>query len=97
MLFTIDIFTDYVYHISKAAMFVIDLSLTSKQKLGSFNRVRNVMPPMSGRQDVLCEHPLAEKWWLKLTNFNYGIVACRFVFNEIERSSALFEGGIFYM
>lgn len=56
--FTIDILNNKVYHIIKAAVLVVDLSLTSKQKLGSFNRVRNVMPPMSGRQDVLCEHPL---------------------------------------
>lgn len=38
-----------VYYISEAAMFVIFLSLTSKQKLGSFNRVLAVVPTFEGR------------------------------------------------
>jgi len=47
--FIIDIFKFYVYYCSEATMYVIILSLTSKQKLGSFNRALAVVPTFEGR------------------------------------------------
>jgi len=47
--FIIEIFIVYVYDRDEAAMLVIILSLTSKQKLGSFNRVLAVVPTFEGK------------------------------------------------
>ena len=50
-------------------MFVIVLSLTSKQILGSFNIEGEMSSlPLRGRQEILCRHPLLISVWLKLFN-----------------------------
>jgi len=58
-------------------MYVIILSLTSKQKLGSFNRALAVMPTFEGRTKGALRTPTCIKWWLKLTNL---LRHCGFVF-----------------